>query len=126
MKRGYLFCGVAVYAWAALFISGTLMLGGCSSEPLPMPRTALCVDYEALMVPAGDMVVPSLTPASAGVRVVVDDDIQPFMGASYPVPGGRMVWFVWIFRWYDGDHLGALGRLDGGDTCRWYDAHISG
>lgn len=86
-----------------------------------LPAEQSCLAYEAMMVSVDDVyAVPSIVPAPAGLRIVVDRDFQSFMGASYPVPGGRMVWNVWIFRWFDGEYIGAIGRLDGGDVCRWY------
>ena len=110
----------------AMLVAG-LWLVGCGDNATPdvdLPRSAPCVTYESLMVSVDDGdIVPSIVPAPAGVRIVVDASIQPFMGSSYPVPGGRMVWNVWVFRWYDGDHTGAIGRADG-VMCRWYDPLI--
>jgi hypothetical protein len=113
----------------ALVAVAVFLLVGCGDNRVLMedlPRTAPCTDYEAYMVSVDEDVVPSLVPAPAGIRVVVDADFRPFMGSSYPVPGGRMVWNVWVFRWYDGDHLGAIGRVGDTTQCRWYEPHISG
>ncbi len=100
-------------------------LPGPSSAMVPMPREALCTQFEADMRPAlgdlDDLVVPSITPAPAGIRIIVDIHFDPFMGSSTPVPGGRLVWNVWIYHWLDGDHLGAIGRVNNTTTCRWYD-----
>lgn len=85
-----------------------------------LPVEAPCLTYEAMMVSVDDPYeVPTIVPAPVGVRIIVDSNFDPFMGASYPVPGGRMVWSVWIFRWFDGEHIGAIGRADD-DACRWY------
>jgi hypothetical protein len=118
-----------VVAAIALVLVVAILLVGCGDNQYPQPdfpRTARCVEYESYMVSADEDVVPSLVPAPGGVRIIVDDDIRPFWGASYPVPGGRMVWNVWVFRWYDGDHLGTIGRVGDTEMCRWYDPHISG
>jgi len=115
----------------------TLVLNGCGDN-LPGPdaflRQAACVDFEAEMRPADvELVVPSIVPAPLGVRIVVASDFDPFMGASTPVPGGRMAWNAWIYHWTDGDYLGAIGRVADADitrtgatvprggVCRWYD-----
>ncbi len=95
-----------------------------------------CVDFEADMLPAdAELVVPSIVPAPVGVRIVVDADYNAFMGASSPVPGGRMAWTVWVYHWISGDYLGAIGRVADvdvvrtggvvprGGVCRWYDPH---
>lgn len=95
--------------------------GDNQGSPPDLPVEQSCLSYEALMVSVDDVYsVPSIVPAPAGVRIIVDRDFQPFMGSSYPVPGGRMVWNVWIFRWFDGEYIGALGRVADGDVCRWY------
>lgn len=102
------------------------LLAGCGADPRFMPdfpREAPCLDYEAFMVTADQDVVPSIAPAPAGTRAVVDRDFWPFRGVFYPVPGGVMVSDVSVFRWYDGDHLGAIGRVIETGMCRWYDAH---
>ncbi len=116
----------ATLGWIALGFVATIIalsLIGCGDQRQPddeMPSIATCIDYETYMVSVDEDVVPSLVPAPFGVRIVVDPTFHPFMGASYPVPGGRMVWNVWVFRWYDGDHLGAIGRVGDSDVCRWY------
>ena len=106
------------------------LLSGCGDNlrpdqdaPSDLPMTDLCFDFEAVIRQVDDPIeVPSLVPAATGVRVVVDADFRPFIGASYVVPGGRLAWSAWVYRWLDGDHLGAIGRVD--DTlCRWYPGH---
>lgn len=100
----------------------SLMMVGCGDNDAAfpeLPMSARCVDYEAMFASVDAPVeTPSIVPAQAGVRIIVRSDFVPFMGSSYPVPGGRMVWNVWIFRWYDGDHLGAIGRKEN-DLCEW-------
>jgi hypothetical protein len=94
---------------------------------------AACTDFEADMLPAdAELVIPSIVPAPLGVRIMVSADFDPFMGASAPVPGGRMAWNVWVYHWTDGDYLGAIGRVADADiirggaavprggVCRWY------
>ena len=128
--------GASVYAWFVTLVLG-LWAGGCGDNlipvpDLPLPRQMTCIDFENDMVPANlhDVVVPSLEPAPLGIRIIVDASFDPFMGSSYPVPGGRMVWNVWQYHWFDGDHLGAIGRVPDrevgdlvplGGVCRWYD-----
>ena len=107
-----------------------VILSGCgdnlSPDPLPpdpLPVTAPCLDFERTIRQVDDpFEVPSIVPAPAGVRVVVDGAFRPFIGSSYAVPGGRLAWSTWVYRWFDGDHLGAIGRVDDA-TCRWYPAH---
>jgi hypothetical protein len=116
--------GVLVYAWSALFVAGAL--AGCGDNHIPEPDPDLvtvqpCTDFEADILPwESSDVVPSITPADLGVRIIVPTDFDPFFGASYSVPGGRMAWSVWVYHWYDGDHLGTIGRLNGSTTCMWY------
>jgi hypothetical protein len=114
-------------ARALAFLVGVLLMAyllvGCSegARPMPdLPREAPCLDYKAFMVPADQDIVPSIVPAPVGVRIVVDRDFWPFTGIFYPVPGGVMVSDVSVFRWYDGDHLGAIGRVIETGMCRWY------
>jgi hypothetical protein len=129
----------AMTAWVALILSiwATVAVGwlsGCVPECLelpPLPREAPCVQYEAATRSVdAELVVPSIVPAPFGVRIIVDEDFNPFGGSSYPVPGGRMVWNVWVYHWHDGDYLGAIGRVPDdqvsgpvprGGMCRWYD-----
>ena len=110
-------------AAVAIVALGAMGWAGCLNKDTdipPIPAVAPCVNYEAMMVSVDDpYTIPSIIPADFGVRIIVDRNIQPFMGASYPVPGGRMVWNVWILRWFDGEHLGAIGRGDD-DACQWY------
>lgn len=125
---------VFVYAWTAALIVGVirniapaaavLSMTGCMDDtpPCDMPRYESCSYYMAIMRSVDYPVeAPSLTPADFGVRIIVEPDFNPLMGSSYPVPGGRLVWNVWMFHWYDGDHMGTVGRV--GDTlqCRWFD-----
>lgn len=98
------------------------LLAACGDDvTVPdFPDARPCTSYETMMISVDDAyVVPSIVPADAGIRIIVEASFQPFMGASYPVPGGRLIWNVWIFRWFDGEHLGAIGR-GAGDMCRWY------
>jgi hypothetical protein len=105
-----------------------LCLAGCGdnlSVVDQLPSVSPCLDFEGAIRQVDDpLEVPSLVPAPAGVRAVVDAEFRPFIGASYAVPGGRLAWSTWVYHWFDGDHLGAVGRVD--DTvCRWYPAHPS-
>jgi len=122
--------GVSVYTWLAALVVELMLLTGCLSAPdVPFPDQEPCVTYEAAMAPAGTTTTYSMSPAPLGVRIIVDDTFYPFMGASTPVPGGRMAWSVWVYHWDDGNHLGAIGRLidddfedvPRGGMCRWYD-----
>ncbi len=121
---------------AALLLGLVLGLGGVGcgdnlSIPEPFPRVAPCVQYEADFKSVdADLVVPSLVPAPHGIRIIVHASFNPFMGASVPVPGGRMVWRVWVYHWVDGDYLGTIGRVPDADVqgpvprggmCQWYD-----
>jgi hypothetical protein len=114
-----------VYTWSAFLIAGALALGGCATDPWSspdLPRTGPCAAYESQIVSVDVDVTPSITPAPKGIRIIVpDSDFRPLMGASWPVPGGRMVWVVWLYRWYDGDHIGTIGRLGDTSMCQWYD-----
>lgn len=78
-----------------------------------LPERTSCRYFDTLMS------IGHLRPAPFGVRAIVDHDYDPYMGASYPVPGGRMTWNVWVL---DDAHLGAVGRVDRTDLCRWYAA----
>lgn len=110
----------------AILVSGCLDAEAPCDEPLPSEMP--CTTFEAMFRPErGPVVVPSVVPAPWGVRVVVDPHFDPYVGSSAPVPGGRMAWSVWVFRWWDGDHLGTIGRVPDpprpppiGGTCRWY------
>lgn len=130
-SRDGLYFGISAYLWVALI--WCVVLGGCAlgdnfTPSEPFARVAPCTQFEADLLPtSAELVVPSLVAAPLGVRIVVDSSFDPFMGASVAVPGGRMVWNVWIYRWYDGDHLGAIGRVPDvvgdprGGTCQWYE-----
>lgn len=116
---GYLSCGVAVYAWALLLVVGVLLLQGCVDGPGPLPLEATCAAYRADMdQPAGS--VPSLERAPFGVRIVVAPDFQDFAAVAWPLPTGTLVMEPWIYHWFDGDHLGAIGRGAEPGDCRWY------
>ncbi len=137
--RDLLYFGVGMYAWTLKLSLWMLLLAGCSCTGCAVgdndgpafnasELAAPCTLFEARIVPAGhDTEVPSIEPAPLGVRIVVDAKFDPFMGASSPVPGGRMVWSVWIYHWYDGDYLGAIGRVPDanddprGGMCQWYE-----
>jgi hypothetical protein len=107
--------------WLILTWAGCGTCGDNVTTRDPLPVVLRCVDYEALMASVDDPpMIPSIVPAPVGVRIIVSAAFRPFAGASYPVPGGRMAWVVWVFRWYDGDHLGAIGQAED-DLCRWYD-----
>lgn len=118
--------GMLVYLWSAVFVIGALV--GCGDNPLPgeeVPEFEVvqpCTSFEAVTMPwwVTD-VVPSMTPADFGVRIIVASDFRPFEGSSYPVPGGRMAWVVWVYHWYDGDRLGAVGRIGDTTDCKWYE-----
>lgn len=134
-NRDGLYFGIGMYVWTAkLWLWVLLVLSGCaigdnlSPPDPPLPRIAPCTLFEADILPASsDLVVPSIAPAPLGVRIVVESHYDPFMGSSAPVPGGRMVWNVWVYHWYDGDHLGAIGRVPEaagdprGGMCQWYE-----
>lgn len=108
-----------------------LAIAACGDDlvaPPPFPWTGPCTQFVADMRGVDDdEVIPSIAPADLGVRIIVDADFDPLMGASVAVPGGRMVWSVWVYRWFDGDHLGAIGRVPDagvvprGGMCQWYD-----
>lgn len=125
MKNTYLEFGVFVYLWIALLVVGVLT--GCGDNELPdepLPQVQPCVIFETFMLadePDVEAPVPSLTPAPFGTRIIVDHDFQSFMGSSAQVPGGRLAWVVWVYHWYDGDHLGAIGRVGDTVACRWYE-----
>jgi hypothetical protein len=109
-----------VYVWTLSLILG---MASCMDDPdpTPFPREETCEAYLGNMRSVDDVVVvPSLTPANFGVRIIVAPDFNPLEGSSYPVPGGRLVWNVWIYHWTDGDHMGAVGRIEDTDMCRWY------
>jgi len=111
-----------VVAVSRMIASGIVVasVSGCVHEDFP--RTESCAYYMSLMRPVDERVeVPSLTPADFGIRIVVASDFEPLMGSSYPVPGGRMVWNVWIMHWYDRDRMGAVGRLGDSTECQWFD-----
>jgi len=114
--------GLSVAAIAVLLIAcGDNTLPAMPTDPLP--SVAPCLDFEEAIRQVDDPIeIPSLVPASAGARAVVDSDFRPFIGASYAVPGGRLAWSTWVYHWFDGDHLGAVGRVDE-TMCRWYPAH---
>lgn len=119
MKSSFFSFGVGVYAWSALLVAGALMLNGCASlEDEPFPSAAPCADYEADMVaPAGQ--IPTLSRAPFGVRFVAPADFAALVGPTYPLATGTLVMEVWVYHWFDGDHVGAVGRTSSGG-CRWY------
>jgi hypothetical protein len=129
---GALGVGLGVLLLSFVVGLGILFLSGCgvdtAREIPPFPWEAKCVTYQRYFVsvdPKDADVMPAIAPAGPlGIRIIVDDDFHPFTGSSYPVPGGRMVWNVWTFRWYDGDRLGAIGRINNTERCRWYPPHI--
>jgi len=129
--------GVLVYLWSAVFIVGALACCGCefedsapadgaaaivASAPFSSVAVQSCDDFGKAILPwVATPTVPSITPATYGIRMIAPTDFDPFFGASFLVPGGRLVWVVWIYHWYDGDHMGSIGRMSGGTTCMWYD-----
>jgi hypothetical protein len=123
-----------VYTWTAALIIGVVkrvtaaatVLGmvGCMDDvpPCEIPRYESCAYYMSLMTSVDNGAeAPSITPADFGVRIIVAPDFHPLMGSSYPVPGGELVWNVWTFHWYDGDYMGAIGRIDDSLQCRWFE-----
>lgn len=130
----WILTALAALVMSPMLLLAPLALGGCGDNQTclePLPRVAPCVQFEAdIRGVDEDLVVPSIVPADFGVRIIVDADFTPLMGSSYPVPGGRMVWNVWVYHWLDGDHLGAIGRVPDvqvvgpiprGGVCQWYD-----
>lgn len=117
-------CGFLVYLWTALLCLG--IAAGCGdnlqADPTePFPRLQPCGDFLAAVRHVdAELEVPSMTPATLGVRIIVADDFLAFDGASSPVPGGQLAWRVWVYHWFDGDYLGAVG-IAGDGMCRWYD-----
>jgi hypothetical protein len=117
----YLTCGVTVYAWGALLVAGAILLNGCVAAAESPRLEGSCDQYVADMMTAPPR-VPSLERAAFGVRVVVAADFQDFQGVSFPITTGRLVMEPWVYHWFDGDHLGALGiDHDQPDLCRWYE-----
>jgi len=125
--------GASVYACIIVLVTG-LWSAGCGDNVFvdpPRPRVMSCVDFENdMLIYDEEVVIPSIEPAPFGVRIIVDASFDPFMGSSYPVPGGRMVWNAWIYHWFDADYLGAIGRVPDRDVagvvprggmCQWYD-----
>jgi hypothetical protein len=130
-KRYDVWFVVLVYAWITALIVGVvkhlpavaaLSMTGCMDDiSCEMPTYESCTFYMSLMRSVDDPgETPSLTPADFGVRIIVDTDFNPLMGSSYPVPGGRIAWNVWTFHWYDGPHLGAVGRINDSLQCHWF------
>jgi hypothetical protein len=134
-KRYELWFDILVYAWTITLVLGVarcvpraeLVIGvtACvDAGPCSvMPRYESCAFYMDLMRSDRrlDSEPPSIEPAEFGIRIIVDRDFNPLMGSSYQVPGGSLVWNVWKFRWYDGDHMGAIGRVGDSLQCQWFD-----